>query len=78
MGKNALLLQTTSIVQYVVGKTNRKLDLVDMISDLVASSGQEQYYTKTALHSVIWCLATGEASHTYITMQEFLKMKQFM
>ena len=37
---------------------------------VVASSGQEQYYMITALHSVIWCLPTAEVSHTYITMQE--------
>ena len=32
--KKCFLTQTTLIVQYVMGKTSSKWDLVDMISDL--------------------------------------------
>ena len=37
---------------------------------VVASSGKEQYYMITTLHSVIWCLPTAEVSQSYITMQK--------
>ena len=51
MEKNALLTQTTSIVQDVVGKTSSKWGLVDMISDLPSPSSGI-WWPRAVLHQV--------------------------